>query len=175
MGTAKNLFTGILHAAIAAISYIVMPYLGLSVMKSLDLSGLGVNIDYARLNIDMIIFYIEAIGIILVGLGFAKGSSPKHSKRRAIFSLGQILTSGTYAYIIKYSGLSQIPIVLLGFGSITVTFDTFVFMIFGIVVLNASLALFDIIIAFLDQRRSKVYSLDKAAKKQEVRSTGMYA
>nr|MDO8116496.1 hypothetical protein [Candidatus Sigynarchaeota archaeon] len=173
MGAAKNVFSGIIHGAIAAITYIVMPYIGLSVVKSLDLSGLGVNIDYARLNIDMIIFYIEAIGIILVGLGFAKGSSPKYSKRRSIFALAQILTSGTYAYIIKFSGLSQIPIVLMGFGSIIVTFDTFVFMIFGIVVLNSMLMTFDIIIAFLDQRQAKVISKDKKAKK-EVRQTGMY-
>nr|MDO8112974.1 hypothetical protein [Candidatus Sigynarchaeota archaeon] len=167
MGAAKNMFRGIISAAIAVVMYVAIPWIGLNVVKTLDLGAYG-SIDYARFNINNILFFIQSLGIIQAGIAFAKGSSPKYSKRRAVFSLLSFGGAGAYSYIIKYSGLSQVPIILTGIGEITVTFDALVFMVFGIVVLNSVLALFDLFITIKDQKNKVVYSLDKEKKEREM-------
>jgi hypothetical protein len=160
MGAAKNIFGGFTSALIALVSYVIIPWIGLSVVKGITLPA-GITIDYFRAQVDDIIFYIQALGIIQAGIAFAKGSSPKYSKRKAIFSLFNYLGAASYSYIIKFSGLSQIPIILAGVGELSVSLDSFVYMMFGIVVVNSLLALFDLVLAIKDQYTKKVYSLDK--------------
>jgi hypothetical protein len=139
----------------------------LSVAKTIEIPY-PTDITYFRSQIDDILFYIIAMGIIMVGIAFAKGSSPKYSKRRAIFSLINLFGAAAYSYIIKFTGLSRIPIVITGLGEITVSLDAFVFFVFGIVVLNSLLAIFDLIIAIKDQHTEKVYSLDKVRKAEMI-------
>jgi hypothetical protein len=167
MGAAKNVFSGIISALINLATYVLIPWIGLTAVKTFTTGG-SFEIDYARFHIDEILFYIIAMGIIQVGIGFAKGSSPKYSKRRAVFSLFNIIGAASYSYIIKYSGLSRIPIVLGSLGELTVNLDAFVFFVFGIVVLNSILAIFDLIIAIKDQQKEVVYSLDKERKAELV-------
>ncbi|MBN2152756.1 MAG: hypothetical protein JW839_14995 [Candidatus Lokiarchaeota archaeon] len=167
MGATKNIFSGIIQAIISLASYVVIPWIGLTVVKTLALP-FGVTIELFRQRVDDILFYIIAMGIIQTGIAFAKGSSPKYSKRRAIFSLFNLLGAASYSYIIKFSGLSQIPITLTNVGEITISLDAFVFFVFGIVVLNSLLAIFDLAIAIKDQRKGMVYSLDKERKAELV-------
>ncbi len=167
MGAAKNIFSGIISAAIAITSYVIIPWLGLTAVKTLTL-GEGIEIDYFRSHVDDILFYIIAMGIIQCGIAFAKGSSPKYSKRKAIFSLFNLLGAAAYSYIIKFSGLSRIPITLVGYGEIAVNLDAFVFFVFGIVVVNSLLAIFDLVVAIKDQRKKIVYSLDKVRKEEMI-------
>jgi hypothetical protein len=166
MGAAKNIFSGIVSAVITLAMYVLIPWISLSVVKSISLAG--ITIDYARFNVDSILFYIIAMGIIQTGIAFAKGSSPKYSKRRAVFTLFNFIGAASYSYIIKFSGLSRIPIMLSDLGFVTVNLDMFVFFVFGIVVVNSLLALFDLIIAIKDQHSQKVYSLDKERKAEMV-------
>ncbi len=167
MGAAKNIFSGMLSAIISLVSYVLLPWIGLSVAKTIALPGY-VEINYFRSQIDDILFYIIAMGIIQTGIAFAKGSSPKYSKRKAIFSLFNLLGAAAYSYIIKFTGLSRIPIVITGLGEIRVSLDAFVFFVFGIVVLNATLAIFDLIIAIKDQQKGMVYSLDEERKAEQI-------
>ncbi|MHA1716675.1 MAG: hypothetical protein ACTSXP_13615, partial [Promethearchaeota archaeon] len=111
MGVAKNLGFGILYSLIAATSYIILPYIGIQTIKNLDIEGVG-RINYGRERVDTIIFYMVFVGLILVALGFAKGSSPKYSKRRAVFNLLYLLGGGLYTFIVRFAGLSNVPIVL---------------------------------------------------------------
>ncbi|MEX2681043.1 MAG: hypothetical protein Q6373_005550, partial [Candidatus Sigynarchaeota archaeon] len=148
---------------------VIIPWIGLTVAKSLTIPiESGFTIDLFRQKIDDILFYIIAMGIIQVGIAFAKGSSPKYSKRRAIFSLFNFLGAASYSYIIKFSGLSRIPITVTNIGEITVSLDAFVYFVFGIVVLNSLLAIFDLIIAIKDQRNKMVYSLDEVRKQEMI-------
>ena len=105
MGKAKNVFMGIIWTAFAVATFIIMPYIGLTVIKSLDLSSLGVSIDYLREASDKIMFYVISFGIVQAGLAFAKGSSPSNTKRKALFSFLYVLGGGLYTYVIKFSGL----------------------------------------------------------------------
>jgi hypothetical protein len=166
MGKAKNIFWGLMWMLFSIAMYVVIPILTLNAAKTFMLSDIA-TLDAYRLNIDDVIFFIQSLGIVQAGLAFAKGSSPNYSKRKAMFSFLSFWGSGAYLYIIKFSGLSQIPITLTGLGSLTVTFTDFVYMVAGIVVLNAVLAIIDIIIAIMDQRYKTVYSLDKERKERE--------
>ena len=169
MGAAKNIFSGIISAAIALASYVIIPWIGLTVAKSLTIPiESGFTIDLFREKIDDILFYIIAMGIIQVGIAFAKGSSPKYSKRKAILSLFNLLGAASYSYIIKFSGLSQIPITITNIGEVIISLDAFVFFVFGIVVLNSLLAIFDLAIAIKDQRKKMVYSLDKVREEERI-------
>ena len=159
MGAGKNFAWGLIWAAVSTGLYVILPYFTLNAVSQIS-SGLG-QLDYTRLNIADVLFFILSIGIINAGLAFAKGSSPKYSKRKACFSLLAFGGSGAYLYIIKYSGLSQIPITVISYGTLTVTFTVFVYMVSGIVVINAILAVLDIFIAIVEQREHIVYSLDK--------------
>lgn len=174
MGAAKNILMGVLYAAIALISFVILPWTGLSVVKNLELND--VTINYARFNIDRILFFIQSLGIVQVGIAFGRGSSPKYSKRRALFSLAQVIGSGVYVYIIRFSGLSQIPITLENIGEITIIFDNMMYMAFGIILINGLLSIFDLIISIKDQKDGTVYSLDKEFKeaRAEMGTGGMY-
>jgi hypothetical protein len=172
MGAAKNIFSGIISAIISLASYVLIPWIGLTVAKTLTLP-MGVTIELFREKIDNILFYIIALGIVNVGIAFAKGSSPKYSKRKAIFALLNLLGAATYSYIIKFSGLSQIPITLTNLGEITISLDAFVYFVFGIVVLNSLLAIFDLVVAIKDQKKEMVYSLDKERKSEIVAAENM--
>ncbi|HME54904.1 MAG TPA: hypothetical protein VKM55_22050 [Candidatus Lokiarchaeia archaeon] len=143
--------------------YVILPYFTLRAANQIFLSTWG-ELDYQRLNIDDVLFFILSLGIINAGLAFAKGSSPKYSKRKACFSLLAFGGSGAYLYIIKFSGLSQIPIILNNLGTLTVTFTLFVYMVSGIVVMNAFLAFLDIFIAVYEQHDKTVYSCDEERK-----------
>ncbi|MHA1683589.1 MAG: hypothetical protein ACTSUE_21805 [Promethearchaeota archaeon] len=162
MSGSKNFFKGLLFAIIAAMTYVVLPYTGLTVVKNLDTDLVPIN--YARFDLNRIIFFIQAIGIIQIALAFAKGSSPKYSKRKALFALAQIIGSGTYIYIIKFSGLSQVPIVLEDIGEIIISFDNMMYLTFGVILVNGILALFDIVTTIKDQRDGVVYDKDKEWK-----------
>lgn len=154
---------GIIYAVIALISYLLLPWTALEVVDSIDLPALGVSVDYTKagLDVERMKFFIWGLGLIQMGLGFAKGSSPKRSKRRACFNLLQVLGGGVYMYVIRYTGISKVPIELIGFGMIVVDFSTFMYLLFGIVCMNVLLNIFDVIIAIKDQKSGAVYSLDK--------------
>jgi hypothetical protein len=172
MGGVKNLFSGLISAIISLATYVLLPWIGLSVAKTIEIPY-PADITYFRSQIDDILFYIVAMGIIQTGLAFSKGSSPKYSKRKAIFSLFNFIGAASYSYLIKYTGLSRIPIVIINLGEIVVSLDAFVFFVFGIVVLNSLLALFDLAIAIKDQHDGKVYSLDKEHKAELVAAENM--
>lgn len=159
MGATKNIFGGIIWAAISLVTFVIIPLIGLNAVKTVDLGSMG-SINYGRFDIDGIIFYVQSIGLIQAGLAFGKGSSPKGSKRKALFSLAHIVGGGAYAYIIKFSGLSTVPIILAGLGEVIISFDAFVMMLFGVVVMNASLSLFDLIVAIKDQHTGAVINAD---------------
>ena len=171
MGAGKNVLWGIIWAGIAVATYVLLPLITLDQVKTILASGIG-SFDYTRFHIDDIKFFILSLGIIQVAFQFAKGSSPKYSKRKASFSLLTFGGSGAYLYIIKYSGLSQIPIILsinsVEIGILTVTFTVFVYMVSGIIVLNGVLAIFDLFIAIYEQKENVVYSLDKERKESKL-------
>jgi len=77
MAATKNIIMGIIHAAIAIITYIILPWTGVTLMKDINIPGMG-TIEYGResFNIDSILNYIQALGILQAGFAFAKGSIP---------------------------------------------------------------------------------------------------
>ncbi|MHA1792125.1 MAG: hypothetical protein ACTSVI_05730 [Promethearchaeota archaeon] len=170
MGVGKNLLMGIIYASIAAVIYIILPWTGIQAVKNLDLGGITINYFREGSYLNKILFYIEALGIVQVGLGFAKGTSPGNSKRKAIFSIAQIFGSGIYMYIIKFSGLSRIPISIENFGEITVTFDALMYMGFGIVLMNMLLSIFDLIIVIYRQKTGFYIDKDKLVKQERISS-----
>jgi hypothetical protein len=139
--------------------YIVLPWIALYEIRAFSLTGPHgtIQVDFQHvssgaLNFSTITFYIEAIGIIMTSLYFAKGSSPKHSTRRAIASLLIVLGSGAYIYIIRYAGISKLPIELGTFGTMTVDITEFMDFLFGIIMLNSILAIIDIFLVIYDHR-----------------------
>lgn len=166
MGAAKNFIWGLIWAAFTVGFYVLLPYFTLNAVSNIVVGHYG-GFDYHRINLDNVLFFILSIGIINAGLAFGKGSSPKYSKRKACFSLLSFWGSGTYLYVIKFSGLSQLPIIVIGVGTLVVTFSVFVYMVAGIVVANAILAILDIFIAITEQHDGTVYSLDKARREEE--------
>jgi hypothetical protein len=170
MGKVKNIFNGIFWAMIGAVMYIVLPYTALYEIRAFSINGIQVDfqhIDAGGLNFSTITFYIEAIGLIMVSFYFAKGTSPSHSTRRAVFSLLIVLGSGAYIYIIRYSGISKLPIELGTFGTMTVDITEFMDMMFGVIMLNSLLSIIDIGLVIYDHRVKNLACVDTEKKEEK--------
>ncbi len=116
MGATKNIIKGVISTGIYAVFVIVIPYYSITSLYNLDLSSYGAVLGITYLRYKKTVFYTFAIGLLLCGSAFFYYSSPPKSVRKAGIGILQVVLNTIYMWIYAYSGLTAIPIQILGLG-----------------------------------------------------------
>ena len=147
----KNLLKGFGAALSNVITKILIPmYIFRSILQ--DTSATFIDLGYTEAKVDIIIFWIVAMGSITASLSFTKASSPKYSNRKAIFEIILIIANAIYLYVYRFSGALDIAVTLdLGFalGTFSLNFENMVYISMGVIGLNLIIGLYDLIISFV--------------------------
>ncbi len=146
----KNLLRGFAAAASNIITKILIPmYIFRSVLQ--DATVMGVNLGYSQAKVNIIMFWLIAMGSITTSLSFSKAASPKHSTRKAVFDIFLILANAFYLYAYRYSGALDIAVAMdLGGGATStfyLNFENMVYISMGVIGLNLIIGLYDFIIS----------------------------
>ena len=154
----KNLLRGFGAALSNVITKILIPmYIFRSILQ--DTSTTFIDLGYTKAKVDIIIFWIVALGSITASLSFTKASSPKYSNRKAIFEIILIIANAFYLYVYRFSGALDIA-VTLDLGSATRTlylnFENMVYISMGLIGLNLIIGLYDLIISFVAPIEEKI-------------------
>ena len=146
----KNLLRGFGAALSNVIIKILIPmYIFRSVLQ--DTTIMEVDLGFTKAKVDIILFWLIAMGSISASLSFSKASSPKHSTRKAVFDIILILSNAFYLYLYRFSGALDIA-VALDFGGATgmfyLNFESMVYISMGVITLNLIIGLYDFIISY---------------------------
>jgi len=146
----KNLLRGFGAALGNVITKILIPmYIFRSVLQ--DTTVLIVDLGYTKAKVDVIIFWIVAMGSITASLSFTKASSPKYSTRKAVFDIILILANSFYLYVYRFSGALDIAVALdlgVSTGTFYLNFENMVYISMGVIGLNLIIGLYDFIISY---------------------------
>ncbi|QEE16712.1 hypothetical protein DSAG12_02542 [Promethearchaeum syntrophicum] len=146
----KNLLKGFGAALSNVITKILIPwYIFRSILQNAETTF--IDLGYTEAKVDIIIFWIVAMGSITASLSFTKASSPKYSNRKAIFEIILIFANAIYLYLYRFSGALDIAVSLdLGFvfAIFSLNFETMVYISMGVIGLNLIIGLYDLIISF---------------------------
>ena len=159
MGAGKNIFKGVIKALITLVLSIIVPFLLFRQIKDFpDIMGLEITLENTEYN--RILFWITAIGMISVAFSFAKGSSPKRSRRGALFGIGGVLANCFYIYQYKFSGASTFTMGISDLGTISVDLGVILNLWMGLIFLKIIIEIYDLIDAFLYEKKKKTNSTD---------------
>ena len=160
MGAGKSIFKGAIKGLITLVLSIIVPMLLFKQIKDIpDIVGLEIsleNTEYLR-----ILFWISAIGMISVAFSFAKGSSPKRSKRRALFGIGGVLANCFYIYQYKFSGASTFTMQISDLGTISVDLGVILNFWMGLIFLKIIIEIYDLFDAIFYKKKKKVEILEQ--------------
>jgi hypothetical protein len=109
-----------------------------------------IDLGYTEAKVDIIMFWLVAIGSITASLSFTKASSPKYSTRKAIFEIILIIANAFYLYLYRFSGALDIAVSLdLGtaVGTLSLNFENMIYISMGVIALNLIIGLYDLIIS----------------------------
>lgn len=156
----KNILMGLVKSIRWGLTSILIPYATFSYFKEYEALG-GIKIVMPDEVYTSIIFWITAIGLITVSIAFAVGSSPKRSKRRAIF--GMILTSSKlfYLWMYKFSGAVDFAFIIQGLGIFTVDISLMLQLWLGTIFLRYALDIYDLIDAIIYNKKQKKKKREK--------------
>ena len=139
----KNLLKGFGAALGHVITKILIPmYIFRSILQ--DTAATFIDLGYTEAKVDIIIFWIVAMGSITASLSFTKASSPKYSNRKAIFEIILIIANAFYLYVYRFSGALDIAVTLdlgIAVGTLTLNFENMVFISMGVIGLNLIIGL----------------------------------
>ena len=158
MGTAKNMFKGIIFTCVYLTTTMIIPYLTFTWVK--ELSVLGIPIVMSQIEYERIIFWISAFGLLICGCAFFNYSSPKQSIRKATFALIQVFLNCLYIWSYKFSGATDISFEILAIGDLSINFSQMILLYMGIYFLTIVLKIYDLVDFTLNRQkiREKRYS-----------------
>ena len=146
----KNLLRGFGAALSNVITKILIPiYIFRSVLQ--DTTLMMVDLGYTEAKVNIIMFWLVAMGSITASLSFSKAASPKYSPRKAVFEIFLIIANAFYLYLYKFSGALDMVVSLdLGVATSTfyLSFENMVYISMGVIGLNLIVGLFDLIISY---------------------------
>jgi len=143
MGAVKNMVKGFIYTAIYVVTSIVIPLATFSWLRSMVVQGFPLIFeqqDYQR-----VIFWSTAFGLIISGCAFFKYSSLKQSIRKGVFALIQVLLNCLYLWSYKFSGATEIDIVIIDFGFVSLNIQQMILVFMGIYFLTIIIRVYDII------------------------------
>ena len=136
-------------ASINVITKILIPmYIFRSILQDITLTV--IDLGYTEVKVDIIMFWLVAMGSITASLSFTKASSPKYSQRKAIFDIILIIANAFYLYFYRFSGALDIAATLdLGtaVGTLYLNFENMIYISMGVITLNLIIGLYDLIIS----------------------------
>ena len=147
----KNLLRGFGAALSNVITKILIPmYIFRSILQ--DTSASFIDLGYTEAKVDIIIFWIVAMGSITASLSFTKTSSPKYSNQKAIFEIILIIANALYLYLYRFSGALDIAVSLdlgIATGTFYLNFENMIYISMGVIGLNLIIGLYDLIISYV--------------------------
>ena len=147
----KNLLRGFSAALINVITKILIPmYIFRSILQ--DSATSIIDLGYTEAKVDIIIFWIVAMGSITASLSFTRAASPKYSPRKAIFDIILIIANAFYLYVYRFSGAIDIAVTLdLGNATSTfyLSFENMIYISMGVIGLNLIISIYDLIISYV--------------------------
>lgn len=141
MGAVKNMVRGVIFSAVYVVSTIVIPLVTFTVIFSIE----GLPFQWEQQDFQRITFWITAFGLLISGLAFFTFSSPKHSIRRGVFALIQVIVNCLYLWSYKFSGAAEINFIIADFGFFTLNVQQMILTYMGIYFLTIVLKVYDII------------------------------
>lgn len=148
----KNLLKGFGAALVNVITKILIPwYIFRSILQDTT-AALIVDLGYTEAKVDIIIFWIVAMGSITASLSFTKAASPKYSTRKAAFAIILIIANAFYLYVYRFSGAIDIAVTLnLGIATSTfyLSFENMIYISMGVIGLNLIIGIYDLIISYV--------------------------
>jgi hypothetical protein len=143
MGAVKNMVRGIIYSSIYAVTIIVIPLLTFSWLFEMTVQGFPLSFEQQEYH--DIIFWITALGLVIVGCAFFQYSSPKQSIRRGIFALIQVLVNCLYIWSYKFSGATSIEFIIIDYGYFSLNLQQMILLYMGIYFLTIVLKVYDIL------------------------------
>ncbi|MFX1320972.1 MAG: hypothetical protein ACFFAQ_04920 [Promethearchaeota archaeon] len=146
MGPTINIVKGTIFAVIYVCFTIIIPVLTFSLIREYVVEGLP--LDFTQEDLNNIIFWVTALGLIISGCAFFTHSSPKQSIRRGTFALIQVLVNCLYLWSYKFSGATEIIFNLdMGdnSGFLSLNLQQMVLVYLGIYFLTIVLKIYDVI------------------------------
>ena len=147
----KNLLRGFGAALVNVVTKILIPwYIFRSILQETTASI--IDLGYTEAKVDIILFWIVAMGSITASLSFTKAASPKYSTRKAAFAIVLIIANAFYLYVYRFSGAIDIAVTLdLGIATSTfyLSFENMIYISMGVVILNLIVGIYDLIISFV--------------------------
>lgn len=146
MGPTINIVKGTIFAVIYVCFTIIIPVLTFSLIREYVVEGLP--LDFTQEDLNNIIFWVTALGLIISGCAFFTHSSPKQSIRRGTFALIQVLVNCLYLWSYKFSGATEIIFNLdMGdnSGFLSLNLQQMVLVYLGIYFLTIILKIYDVI------------------------------
>ncbi|KKK45638.1 hypothetical protein LCGC14_0566600 [marine sediment metagenome] len=141
MGAVKNMVRGVIFSAVYVLTTIVVPLVTFTLIFSIE----GLPFQWEQQDYQNITFWITAFGLLISGLAFFTFSSPKHSIRRGVFALIQVIVNCLYLWSYKFSGAAEISFIIVNFGFFTLNVQQMLSMYMGIYFLTIVLKLYDVI------------------------------
>lgn len=154
MSAGKNIFKGIIKGLITLVLSIIVPLVLFKQIKDFpDIMGLDISLENTEYN--RILFWITAVGMISVSFSFAKGSSPKRSKRKALFGIGGVFANCFYIYQYKFSGASTFTMQISDLGTISVDLGVILNLWMGLIFLKIIIEIYDLFDAISYKKKKK--------------------
>ncbi len=146
MGPTINIVKGTIFTVIYVCFTIIIPVVTFSLLREYVVEGLP--LDFTQEDLNNIIFWVTALGLVISGCAFFTHSSPKQSIRRGTFALIQVLVNCLYLWSYKFSGATEIIFDLdMGdtSGFLSLNLQQMVLVYLGIYFLTIILKLYDVI------------------------------
>ena len=146
MGPTMNIVKGSIFAIVYVCFTIIIPVVTFSLLREYTVKGLP--LDFTQEDLNNIIFWVTALGLIISGCAFFTHSSPKQSIRRGTFALIQVLVNCLYLWSYKFSGATEIIFNLdMGdnSGFLSLNLQQMVLVYLGIYFLTIILKIYDVI------------------------------
>ena len=149
----KNLLRGTIIAAIYFTSTVLIPFWTFSWIKTINVEG--VELQAYKQQVNQILFFVWAFGLIISGTAFFAYSAPKQSIRRGAFALIQIILNCLYLWSYKFSGALEIEFDLVDLGIVTVNLQQMILLYMGIYFLTVILKAYDLLDFVVNREKIK--------------------
>ncbi|MHA1268456.1 MAG: hypothetical protein ACTSPY_01595 [Candidatus Helarchaeota archaeon] len=164
MGVVKNFLTGTLWTLYYITMTIIIPFLTLDYLTSIEIAGYPVT--YYRYDFSVMISWIIRLGSIVCAIGFFKKTAPKGSRRAAWFGLFQTLANIAYIFMYKFGGATEI-LLTFDFGFAIIGLSILLYLVMGRLVLNSFFNIYNIIYNTWFYKEKKKTKKDKTKDKTE--------
>lgn len=120
-----------------AIGTIIIPYILFTYIYGLTTSVQEqVNLGMTAERYEQVTFWILALGLVICGFAFLSSSSPKRSKRRAVFKIALVFFNILYIWIYALSSATLVNIDIMQVVVFTIDLTNFIMFYMGIYFLS---------------------------------------